>query len=309
MSVIGVDIGGTKTLAALVHADGSVGELVRLPTPASDGPAAILATALNAAKAVLPAAGDSLTACGVGTAGAVDPAGRIHHATDSLRGWQGTDVRSAFVAGMGVPVTVVNDVHAMALGEAHRGAARDVSDVLVVAVGTGVGGAVVHNHRLVPGRHGLAGSIGHLPAVVRTGRRCGCGGVDHVEAYTAGPAIAADYAARARLPGPVPLEQVAAAANDGDALACSVIRDAARVLGAGLAAAANLLDPELIVLGGGVLNLGDVLLDEVRSAVRAFALPGPHRVPLRIASGGSATVLTGAAWVAQQALQTEPPPP
>ncbi|GGM29367.1 ROK family protein [Dactylosporangium sucinum] len=299
MDVIGVDIGGTKIAAALVSADGTAatvaGPVHRVPTPAAEGPAAVLAAAAGLARRVWQEAGGSPVACGVGTAGAVDPAGVVTHATGTLPGWRGTDVRSALAAALGLPVVVHNDVHAMAAGEARLGAAAGARDALVVAAGTGIGGAIVVAGAVVAGRHGFAGSVGHLPAGRSDGRRCGCGALDHVEAYAAGPAIAADYAARAGRTVVPTLEAVAASA---DPAARAAIDLGAAVLGAGIAAAANLLDPDVVVLGGGVLSLGDRFLPGVDAALRAAALPGIDRVPLRPAALGSAAVLAGAALLA-----------
>ncbi|MDG4768343.1 ROK family protein [Solwaraspora sp. WMMD406] len=295
---IGVDIGGTKIAAALVGVDGAVGPLRRVPTPAADGAAAVLAAAVDLASQARRDAAGTPVACGVGTAGTVDPAGRITHATDTLPGWRGTDVRAAFTAALGLRVVVSNDVHAMAAGEARRGAAADARDALVVAVGTGIGGAIVVGGEVVAGRHGYAGSVGHLPAARHLGRRCGCGAIDHVEAYAAGPAIAAEYAARTGRDTAPPLEEVAAAAAAGDPVAVEVIDLAARVLGAGLATAANLLDPEVVVLGGGVVGLGDRFVAGVGAALHTAALPGIDQLPLRTARLGNAAVLVGAALLA-----------
>ncbi|MBO0867718.1 MAG: ROK family protein, partial [Micromonosporaceae bacterium] len=237
------------------------------------------------------------TACGVGTAGAVDTHGRVTHATSTLPGWAGTDVRSRLSRRLSLPVTVHNDVHVMALGEARFGAAAGVADALVVAVGTGVGGAIVARGELVAGRHGFGGSIGHLPAVRRDGRLCGCGLRDHVEAYAAGPAIVAAYATRCAAQSPT-LEEIGDMAAAGDPLAAQVIAEAAEVLGTGLAAAVNLIDPAVVVLGGGVIGLGPALLDPAEAAMRAAALPGPDRVPLRPAALGPAAVVAGAAAAA-----------
>jgi glucokinase len=300
-AAIGLDIGGTKTAAALVYDDGTVGRLLRVATPAAAGPAAVLATAADLARQLLHAAGTVPLACGVGTAGAVDPTGRIGHATATLPGWTGTDVGAALSDALDLPVTVLNDVHAMAVGEARHGAARGTPDVLVVAAGTGIGGALIQHGSLLVGRHGLAGSVGHLPAVRRDGRRCSCGGYDHVESYAAGPAIAADYATRAGLSAVPPLERVGHAARDEDPAALAALTDGGQVLGAGLAAAANLLDPALIVLGGGVLGLGPRFVDAVEYALRESALPGPDQIPLRTAALGPAAVLAGAARAALDA--------
>jgi len=202
---------------------------------------------------------------------------------------------------LGVPTIVLNDVHAMAVGEAAGEAAAERGTVLVVAAGTGVGGALLHDGVLLAGEHGLAGSLGHLPSVVRDGRPCGCGGIDHVEAYAAGPAIAADYTTRAGLNEAVPLETVATAAASGDAAALAAIDLGALVLGAGLAAAATLLDPVAIVVGGGVLHLGDRYLANVRKEVTANSLSDTGRAVVRTTAWGPAAVVAGAARAARAA--------
>ncbi|NUT36940.1 MAG: ROK family protein, partial [Hamadaea sp.] len=163
-----------------------------------------------------------------------------------------------------------------------------------------------HDGVLVAGQQGLAGSVGHLPSVVRHGRPCGCGGVDHVEAYAAGPAIAADHAARAGRVTPMPLEAVAAAAADGDPHAIAAIDLGADVLGSGLGAAATLLDPAAIVLGGGVIGLGEGYLARVRSALRATALAGTGHSVVRTTRWGPAAVVAGAARAARTPADLTP---
>ncbi|GAA2336028.1 ROK family protein [Dactylosporangium salmoneum] len=302
-ATIGIDIGGTKIAAALVGPDGTAGRVRRVATPATEGPDAVLRAAITLARATAREAADAGAAplaCGVGTAGTVGEDGRISHATTSLPGWTGTDVRGALAAALGLPVVVRNDVQAMAVAESRLGAAAGARTALVVAAGTGIGGAVVADGMLLSGRTGFAGSVGHLPSPVTAGRPCGCGALDHVESYAAGPAIAAAYAARAGLAVVPPLETVAEAARGGAPEAEAAIAEAAHVLGAGLATAANLLDPDVVVLGGGVLGLGDGFVQAVAATLRRAALPGPAEVPLRITTFGPAAVLTGAALLAHE---------
>ena len=164
--VVGIDLGGTKTAAALVAPDGTLGVRVEAPTPAAEGPDAVLDVV---AGLVARVAGDSpIGGVGIGTAGIVDAAGRVVSATETFAGWVGTDL----VAGVGarlparVPIRVYNDVDAHLLGEAWLGAGCGHSSVLMVAVGTGVGGALLIDGRLVRGAHGAAGDAhGQLSAV------------------------------------------------------------------------------------------------------------------------------------------------
>jgi glucokinase len=318
--VLGVDIGGTKIAAAVVDPGGQLGPFARVSTPASDGPRAVLDAAIGAARTVLgeyagrdgggPAA--RVQACGVGTAGTVDPDGVISHATDALPGWAGTDVRSAFASALGVPVAVVNDVHAAAVGEQIHGAAEGRCSALVVWVGTGIGGAIVSNGTVVSGRSSTAGAVGHVPVSEHcaTGgrRRCTCGGWDHLEAYASGPAITERYfrlAAEGRFtPADLraDLADIAAFARSGDQLGLSVIQEAGGALGAVLGGLANVLDPDVIVVGGGVTAIWDLLDGPVRQGLASHALPGPADVELAVSTLGPKAVLVGAAEAARAIL-------
>lgn len=306
-AALGVDIGGTKIVAAVLRPDGTTGPQARSATPAAQGPPAVLAAAIGVAReAIARAGGPPPSACGVGTAGTVGAAGVISYATDSLPGWAGTDVAAAFGDALNLPVTVLNDVHAAAVGELCRGAARGYPDALVVCVGTGIGGGLICDGRLRPGRTGSAGSVGHLPAPGREGRRCGCGGLDHLEAYASGPAIAAAYrrrAGQADAPGPGTsgLPRIAALARSGDPIARLAIDQAADALGAVLGGLASVLDPDVVVIGGGVAALADLLAGPVSREFRARALPGPATCRVTFSSLGPLATVIGAASTAASA--------
>lgn len=292
---IGIDVGGTKTAGGVVGPDGVVRHGVVRPTPAAAGAGAVLATACDIAVTLAERArelGDDVVGCGAGVAGTVDPAGVITHATRSLPGWAGTDVASALAAATGLPVRVVNDVHALALGEVRWGAAAGAPSALVVAVGTGVGGAFVLDGELVVGRSGTGGAIGHVPAG-EEGRPCPCGGVDHLEAYASGPAIVARY--REHGGDATRLQDVVAAAGSGVVLARDALAEAGALIGRAVGGAMNLLDPHALVIGGGVVNAGPVLVDAICREVAAVALPGPRGVPVVTATGLAHGNVVGAA--------------
>lgn len=295
---LGIDIGGTKTAAAIVGPDGSLlGEPVVLPTPATEGAEAIIATVIRCARQVLAQSTVTVTAAGVGSAGVIDRHGVVTSATDLLHGWTGTPLAARISDGLGLPVTVLNDVHAAALGEAALGAARGRHRVLVVAVGTGIGGALIRDGELDLGPGGIAGSVGHLPISRSLGRSCSCGVPDHVEAHASGPAIERTYR---ELGGEATgLRRIAERQAAGETLAGRAIREGARALGEGIAAAANLLDPDCIVVGGGVAELGAVLLDTVRRTYRERVLPPAREVPVVSASLGPGAALVGAALAAR----------
>ena len=296
MTLVGaVDIGGTKIAAGLVAADGTVLRQLSVPTPAAEGPQAVL----NAAAELVTELGEPVLAVGVGSAGVINPlSGRVLSATDALPGWAGTDLRGGLGARLGVPVSVDNDVHAHALGEAWRGAASGVRHTLLVAVGTGIGGSQVVDGRVRHGAHNAAGHVGHMPLPEANGRRCPCGGFGHAEAVAAGPALLAEYRRRCGDPGPRDLADVAALAERGDATARQVLEEGATALGRLIGGLVNLLDPDLVLVTGGVANCGPVWWSSLRTGCHAEALPPLRTVPLEPGLLGHRAPLLGAARLA-----------
>jgi glucokinase len=304
-AAIGIDIGGTTIRGVVVGEDGAQIQSGTRPTPSTSGPSAVLTAMLDVLAEALDIAarrGDTVAAVGVGAAGVVDANGTIRSATGTIAGWAGADVRGAVmsITGPNVLVRILNDAHAIAVGEIAT--MPPGHDAVVVAIGTGIGGAVIHHGELVIGRTGTAGSLGHLSVRgiddKQGTRPCSCGGVDHLEAHGAGPAIAADYARRAGLNHVPALQNVAAAANRGDQHATAAIHAAASTTGRTLAGLVNTLDPHLVILGGGVTAIGPLYLDPLVSSLRAEALPGPAEVEIRRTTGGSAAVAAGAARAA-----------
>ncbi|HEY3506144.1 MAG TPA: ROK family protein [Actinocatenispora sp.] len=285
---VGVDVGGTKIAAGLVGPDGALVARHTLPTPRDRDAGAVLDAIESAARTV--AAGHRIAALGVGTGGVVDTAtGVIVSATDLLPpDWVGCRVGPRLRERLGVPVAVDNDANALAAGEL-AGAGPDT--VLYAAIGTGIGGALVVDGALRHGRHHTAGGIGHLPVATDSPRRCSCGRPGHLEAVASGPAIADAYR-----PGTADLRAVVAAADAGDDRAAAVLDSAAAVAGRALAGAANLVDPDRVVVGGGVAQIGPRFLDPLNAAFAAELLPplGALRVePARL--GADASVLGAAA--------------
>nr|WNW36456.1 ROK family protein [Streptomyces sp. Li-HN-5-13] len=293
--VAGVDIGGTKTSAALVGPDGAVGPVVTVPTPAAEGPAAVLAAVAGAVRSL----GGEPAAVGVGSAGVIDPVrGRVVSATDAMPGWAGTELRSGLEQLLGLPVAVDNDVHAHALGEAWTGAARGARCVLLVAVGTGVGGSLLIDGRVHHGARQVAGHLGHLAVPAATGLPCTCGGTGHVEAVAAGPALHAAYRRAGGSPDVPDLRAVAALAAAGDDLATRVLATGAQALGQAIGGLANVLDPDLVLIGGGVAHCGPPWWDPLRAAFAAELLPPLAELPLTPCALGPTAAIVGAARLA-----------
>ncbi len=295
-AVIALDIGGTKVAGAIARADG--GELMyreQTPTRAWAGPEALLATVIALARR-LQAHCSEARAVGVGSAGQIDHhSGQVIYANDNLPGWTGMELGRRLGAAVGLPVYADNDVNAMALAEALRGAGAGRRVVVVVAVGTGIGGALVLDGQLFRGATGVAGELGHIPVVMR-GALCVCGKRGCLEAYASGPRIAAAYTRAASLSGAVELPEVTAQARAGDPLARAALARAGRRIGWALAGLVNTLNPDMLIVGGGVAEAGDLLLTPLRAALRAQAQgPASTAVEVRPALLGADAALLGAA--------------
>lgn len=291
--VVGVDLGGTKTSAALVGPDGGIRRRVTTATPGDRGPAAIV----DALVALI----DELTpygqprAIGIGSAGVIDPVrGVVVSATDVLRDWAGTPLRDLVAERTGLPVQVDNDVHTHALGECWVGPSRDAGSLLLVAVGTGVGASYVVAGRVHHGARNVAGHLGHIPSPLAGDRPCVCGARGHLEAVAAGPAICAEATRRTGVPFDR-LQDVASAADAGSVWAQEAIRDGAAALGAAIGGAVNLLDPDVVVVTGGVTGAGERWWVPMERAVRSQLLPAVADVPVRRSELGADGALLGAA--------------
>jgi glucokinase len=297
---IGVDIGGTKIAVGAVDDNGTlIGDVLTTRTPAADGPDAILGEVLRLVQTVVlehPDAG----AVGVGSAGVFDRDGVVVGATDILPGWVGTRVSEWIASATSLPAVTINDVHAVAIAEHTVGAAAGAVGVLVVAVGTGIGGALIQNRALVPGRVGIAGSIGHSTTSISRQRRCSCGQLDHVEPHASGPGIELTYAETGSRSGT--LRDIAALAAAGDAGAIDAIRSGGTTLGAAIASAVNLLDPDLVVVGGGVADIGGIYFDALRAEFSARALGAAAETPIVPAHLGSRAAVVGAGLLALRSI-------
>lgn len=309
---IGVDVGGTKIAAGVVDEQGEVLARARRDSPAADAAAieqtiADLVTGLRA-EVARPVAG-----VGVGAAGFIDATRSTVLFAPNLA-WRDEPLRADLETLLGLPVVVENDGNAAAWGEFVYGAGRDVEDLLLVAVGTGVGGGIVLDGRLHRGASGVAAEIGHL-RVVPGGRLCGCGNEGCWEQYASGSALVADTraaadadpeGARALLAGApaaaIDGPMITAAAQAGDPFARARLADLGRWLGEGIASLAAVLDPAAAVIGGGVSAAGDLLLDPLRAAYRENLTGRGHRAELEVrpAALGNDAGMLGAADLARR---------
>ncbi len=307
---VGIDIGGTKIAALRISAEGEIRAGTVIPTPANDQSAALPAIEA-AAEEVMD---DGVVAIGIGMAGLIDVRSGVLLSTPNLV-WRELPLGEGLRAKYGLPVTVQNDATSAAWAESRLGASRERADSLFVGVGTGIGGGIVSGGNLIRGAHGLAGEIGHS-IVEPGGPLCGCGNRGCWEQVASGLAIA--RAGRravteepgseiARLaggdPGRATGELVTEAAQRGDDVAVAILAAVARRLGEGVASLVNVLDPEIVVIGGGVGEAGDVLFGPLREAFLASVEGADVRpeVPIVPAQLGNDAGAIGAALLALDA--------
>lgn len=312
-TAVGVDIGGTKTAVGLVREDGTVLARAETRTPAAAGADAVLATACELAAQLIADADEKVHAVGVGAAGVIDPQQRlVLSATDTLPGWAGTQIGERLEDALALPVAVDNDVRAHAVGEARCGAGRGRGSALVIAAGTGVGGALVLDGRPLIGATGIAGHFGHIPSVEAEGLPCTCGRSGHLEMIASGPAVLAAYL-RAQGTSAIPAgdldtRDVFALAQHGDAVARAVIATAGRALGRAVGGLVNALDPEIVIIAGGLSHTSDLWWEPLRAGFRQEAIDLVSGCPLTRAELGADAAIVGAAMLAFDTLSTRPHP-
>lgn len=294
MSVIGIDIGGTKTAAGIVDANGAVAARTTVPTPSTRGGRAVVDLVLRLVDD-LARQDPSVTGIGIGTAGVVDPrTGGIASATDAIRDWAGTPLRSEVADATGLPTTALNDVHAHAVAEARVGAGVGARRVLLVALGTGIGGALVVGGTVDPGRTGAAGHVGHLVSPAAAGRRCTCGGSGHLEAIASGPAILETHRGAAAV-AVDHTRDVFGLAAAGDDVAQRIVEGAGTAVGEAIGGLVNVLDPDVVVLGGGLAYADRAWSDLIERTAHATMIPVVRDCPVVLSTLAGDAAVIGAA--------------
>ncbi len=273
---LGLDVGGSSIKIVAVDPDGTVLRHDRLEIDPRRHPA-------EAAERVAARVADLAPATiGIGSAGTIDAAAGVVLESPNLPGWSGVAVRDLFSTSLGRPLAIDNDANCAAIGEHWLGAGRGARSVVVVTLGTGIGGGIVLEDRIWRGASGTAGEIGHVPILADGGPPCPCGSRGCLETLAsataivrlAGERLAAGEASRIR-PGAFTAQDVAAAARAGDDLARRVMESAGRHLGIGLAVLVNLVNPERVVLVGGLAGAWDLLEDSTRRALSRAAFRRP----------------------------------
>lgn len=309
---IGVDVGGTKVLGGVVNEHGTVLAHARRDTPRQGGSALTQAIADVALELMRDYEVESV---GISAAGFVSSDRKTMLATPNIAGWNGVNLDKELGALIGLPLVIENDANAAAWGEARFGAGVNEHHLMMLTIGTGIGGGVVVNGQLYRGAFGIAAEFGHM-RVVPDGHLCGCGARGCFEQYASGNALlrhareaisASPEVARnllalgdgtvAGLTG----RHITDAARQGDAVALAAFNTTAQWLGAGIASLSVVLDPACVVIGGGVIDAGEILLAPTRAAVeRNMPFAGKHPSPRIIAAElGNEAGLVGAADLAR----------
>lgn len=300
--VLGVDIGANKVLVVAADLAGEVLAVERRETGVRRGdPDALLALVDDAVSSALDSAGiqaESLKAVGVGTPGIVDPAtGRVTLAPQ-LTGWEGIELAKRLEPAFSCPVLVDNEVRLSLLAERWRGAAQTVDDAFLVQIGVGIGGGVLFGGEVYRGAGGAAGEIGYLPLFGDEEPSNGLGPFEHA----AGGSAFARLARRAGSPALADAEAVFAAAAEGDEVATSVLDEILDRLARGIAAAIVVLNPSVVIVGGGISRAGEALRGPLERRIQAL-VPVPPRVILS-QLGDEAVALGGVRLALQQVEQT-----
>jgi len=300
--LVGIDIGGTKIAAAAVTTAGEMLSRAAMPTEAERGFSDGLARIEALVRRTLDEAGVSVTdlrAIGIGSAGPVDPARGTIDNPYTLPTWDGVNIVEPLRATYGVPVALENDADAAAMGEYWLGAGQGGRVVAMVTVGTGVGGGVIIDGRIYRGAGGVHPEIGHL-ALDPEGPSCYCGIRGCWESIASGPAMA--EAAAQQMPGETAEsmtgERVVALARTGDPIARSVVDRAAQATARGVFSLINLYVPDVVVLGGGVMDAYDLFEPAICTLVERDTMAPVDRIAIRKAALGNDAGLLGAVRVA-----------
>ncbi len=253
--VIGIDLGGTNLRVAGVAAGGDIVEIYRVQTLAREGtePATgRIVAAIRCVSARISGSGGSVRGVVLGAPGIISSRAGTVVASPNLPGWNDVPLLDRVAEAIGLPVLLENDANAAAFGEYWRGAGSGCASMLLLTLDTGVGGGIVLGGELWRGADGMAGEIGHV-TVEPGGRTCRCGNTGCLETYASATGIVDSYRELAGVEEAVTAEEVHRRAHEGDANARQAYREGGRALGLAFATLVNLLNPECIVIGGGVL--------------------------------------------------------
>lgn len=281
--VVSVDLGGTTIRAALAQTDGRLLKVVKKPTRAKAG----LKEVLNRVEAVIREVGAEAWAevrgIGIIAPGPLNPWEGIVIQAPNLPGWENVPLKAILEESLDRPVYIGNDANLAALAEQQFGAGRGLTDLIYLTISTGIGGGIIIDDNLLLGAQGLGGEVGHM-VIDPQGPMCNCGTRGCLEAVASGTGIARaarrrmtdslgqGIAARAGSPDAITAQVVGQAALAGDALAITLIQEAAEWIGLGIVSLMRLFNPQMIIIGGGVSQVGDLFFERIQQTVQANVL-------------------------------------
>ncbi len=307
--VIGVDLGGTNLRTAILSPDGNILDRHKEATYAADGWEKVVARLIENIKRQRKSAiqqGFDVAAVGVGAPGVIQADKGIVVKSPNFPDWNNLPLKDQLEKALGTPVFLENDANAAALGEQWRGAGRGIRSMILLTLGTGVGGGIILDNKIWHGADGMAGEIGHM-TLIPDGRPCTCGNTGCLEMYSSARGIVQSFRealGKTSGGGPDQLkkissEQVYEAAGAGNEIAVRVMKDMGRMLGIGIASLINIFNPERIVIGGGVKDAWPLFIGATREEImkRAFAVPA-KRTEIVPSELGDDAGMVGAAAVA-----------
>jgi len=317
LPVLAIDLGGTKIAAALIAPDNRVMDRTHSPTLVSEGLQPVVDRIFAMIDRLLSQCttdAAQLDGIAIAAAGAIDTDKGLITSSPNLPGWSNVPLRDMVRERYGVDSCLVNDANAAALAEHRLGAGRGTNNLIYLTVSTGIGGGIIVNGELYSGISGCAGELGHM-TIDANGPECDCGNVGCLEVFASGKAVAGEAKRRIKqgrqsrltdivsgnLEG-ITAEKVAMAAQGGDRLAMEVISRAAGYLGVGMVNLVNIFNPEMIVVGGGLSKMGELLLGPARQVVKQRVFPlcaGAVRI-VTAELGDDAGVLGAAIYARQQ---------
>lgn len=286
---IGVDVGGTNIKIALVGINGEISYSNSIPTRAEMGYEYTISAMKQAIHDLMNETNttkDDIEGIGFGFPGQIDYKNGIVRNAPNIPGWVEVPIEETMEKEFGIPTRVDNDVRCAALGELNFGAGKGCDNLICITVGTGIGSGLIVNGKLVRGASNAAGEIGHIKLELEGGPLCGCGDYGCLEAFASGPAIVAmaeEYIKggkstkyRELSNGEITPYIVSEAAKQGDAVAKRIFTIMGEYIGTGLASVVNLLNPEKIIIGGGVADAGEILLNPIKETIvkRAMSISG-----------------------------------
>ena len=314
---LGIDLGGTNIKSGVVDDRGQALSSISLETEAEHGPEEGMDHLAEAGRRAVEASGlawGDVAAVGLGSPGTMDLEAGVLIDPPNLPGWENLPIRQRLGDRLGKPTVLQNDANAAAYGEYWAGAGRNTRSLVLFTLGTGIGGGIIIEGRILEGRHSHGAECGHIVIQMENGRQCSCGALGHLEAYASATALVKRAEEALERGESSSLREVLAAdaltgravseaAESGDALARRLMRETAHYLAVGAVSLMHTIDPEIVLFAGGMIKAGPTFLEAIREDIRAMAFPIPaSRTRVDYAELGGAAGFIGAAGCARMAF-------